>query len=132
MPFSTPRSISAFFNIVFVTIISGTMKSNTPVTLFIVVCTAINLLCMAYPDIMLMILTKAITAVHTYSHIGISITGRIFIRQTATNTKSAIESNLDPNSLTVFVFLAMVPSTVSADLSLQKGIYQFKYPIINA
>ena len=37
----------------------------------------------------------------------------IFIRQTASKMKSAIESNLEPNSLTFPVFLATVPSIIS-------------------
>ena len=98
------------------------MKSSTPVTLFIVECTATNLFRKAYPDIMLMIFTKAIAAVHIYSHIGISITVRIFIRQTAAKMKSATESNLDPNSLTVSVFRAMIPSAMSDNPAIRYSI----------
>lgn len=42
-----------------------------------------------------------------------SIAGRISTEQIATNTKSAMLSNLAPNSDAVFVLLAMIPSAMS-------------------
>ena len=57
----------------------------------------------------------AITPIHTQSHVGIVRTGSSFIIQAATNTMSAMVSSLEPNSLAVFVFLAIGPSTISVN-----------------
>ena len=73
----------------------------------------VSFFCTTYPEMMLIIFISAINTIHTYSHAGMLITGRNFIRHTTANTKSAAVSNLAPNSLTVFVLRAMVPSITS-------------------
>ena len=95
--------------------VSGKRKHNAPVTLFITECTAVSFLCKTTPEMILMILISAITAIQTHSHTGISRTGISFIRHTATKTKSAIVSSFAPNTLTVFVFRATGPSIISVN-----------------
>ena len=53
--------------------------------------------------------------IHIQSHVGIVKTGSIFIMQAKVNTISAIVSSLEPNSLAVPVFLAIVPSIISVN-----------------
>ena len=62
---------------------------------------------------MLAILMLAITIIQVHNQAGKHIKGRIFTKHTATNTASAIVSNLAPNALMDLVFLAIVPSTMS-------------------
>ena len=93
--------------------VKGNKNSNNPVTLFIMVCSTTNLFLQTNPDAILMSLMIAITVIHIYSQLGIWITGSSLTKHAPTNRKSATVSNLDPNSLTVFVFLAMVPSIIS-------------------
>ena len=66
-----------------------------------------------YPQIRLPILTTPITAIHTHNHCGIGTIGRSLAEEADRNTKSATVSSLAPNSLTVPVFLAMLPSIIS-------------------
>ena len=66
-----------------------------------------------------------ITTIQTHNQVGNCINGRIFTKHTATNTMSATVSNLAPVSLTDFVFLAIVPSTISV-------IPQYRYIILKA
>ena len=55
----------------------------------------------------------AIMTIQIHSQIGNCIDGSIFTKHTATNTMSAIVSNIAPNSLSDFVILAIVPSAIS-------------------
>ena len=84
-----------------------------PVTLFITVCNAINSFRKAYPEIRLTALIAAITMSQKISHAGICRTGISFIRQQSIIIKPVTVSSFDPNSLTVPVFLATVPSNMS-------------------
>ena len=90
--------------------VSGSTNNIMPVTLFITVCAATNSFRITYPEMMLIPLISAMTAIQIKSHTGISSTGIIFIRHTVTRIISATVSSCDPNSLTVPVFLATVPS----------------------
>ena len=65
------------------------------------------------PQIIFPILIIAIAAIQTHNQMGKCIRGSIFAKHTAANTMSAAVSNLAPNLLTVFVFLAIAPSTIS-------------------
>ena len=58
-------------------------------------------------------LITVISTIHIKSHFSIGNSGINLIRQTATKIKSAIESNLEPKSFAVPVFLATVPSIIS-------------------
>ena len=80
-----------------------------------IVCSATKCFCMINPNIILMTLITPIMHIHVHNHIGISNIGKNFIRQITTNTKSAKVSSLEPNSLTVFIFLATVPSIISVN-----------------
>ena len=93
--------------------VKGKRNNKSPVTLFIAVCSEINCLSEAYPNMILPILIIAIKIPHINNQMGISIAGNIFIKDTVTNARSAAVSILDPNSLTLFVFLAIVPSIIS-------------------
>ena len=68
---------------------------------------------MTYPLSKFTAFTKTINAIHIHSHIGTVIAGSIFTRQTTTKMRSAMLSSLAPNSLSVFVLLAMKPSSMS-------------------
>jgi len=57
--------------------------------------------------------------VHIQRKVGIFRIGINLIKQTAINIKSAMESSLEPNSLTEFVSLAMVPSIISVNPAIR-------------
>ena len=61
----------------------------------------------------IIILRVVIMAIQIYSQTGSCVMGSIFTKHTATNTMSAAVSSLAPNSLMVFVFLAIFPSIIS-------------------
>jgi hypothetical protein len=65
------------------------------------------------PQTTLPILMIAIITIQFHNQVGNSINGSIFTKHTATNALSATVSYLAPNSLTDFVFLAIVPSIIS-------------------
>ena len=62
-----------------------------------------------------LILVTAITAIHIQSQLGICIVGNSLTKHATTNTKSATLSNLAPNLLEEFVFLAILPSIISVN-----------------
>ena len=93
--------------------VRGKRNNNSPVILFIAVCRDTNCFLEAYPHMILLILISAITAPHTHNHPGALIVGKILIKAAVTNVRSAAVSILDPNSLVLFVFLAIVPSIIS-------------------
>lgn len=93
--------------------VSGSTKSNNPVTLFNTVWQATISFRATYPQIKLITLITAIMIIQMISHIGMWIAGMSLIRHTTTKTKSAAESSFDPNSLTVPVFRATIPSIMS-------------------
>ena len=93
--------------------VKGKRNSKKPVILFKGVCRDTNFLLQINPQITFPVLMVAITATQIHNQVGSCINGRIFAEHTATNTISATVSNLAPNSLTVLVFLAIVPSTIS-------------------
>ena len=62
------------------------------------------------PQTRLAILMIAIITIQVHNQAG---NGSIFTKHTATNILSASVSNLAPNSLMDFVFLAIVPSAIS-------------------
>lgn len=104
--------IALYFNLTKYSV-RGSKNRSKPVNLFIIVCSTINLFLQISPDITLLILIIAITIIHSHSHFGICITGNTFVKDTATNIKSAMVSNRAPNLLSVFVLLAIVPSSIS-------------------
>ena len=55
----------------------------------------------------------AIMTIQIHNQTGNCIVGSIFTKHTATNTLSAIVSNIAPNSLSDFVLLAIAPSAIS-------------------
>ena len=81
--------------------------------MFIVVCKDINCFFKTYPHRILLILIAAITHTHIHNHCGIWIAGNNLNKDATTKMRSAIVSNWLPNLLVVFVFLAIVPSTIS-------------------
>ena len=93
--------------------VKGKRNSKKPVTLFKEVCRDTSFLLQINPQTTFPVLMAAITATQTHNQAGSCIIGRIFTEHTATNIISATVSNLAPNSLTVLVFLAIVPSTIS-------------------
>lgn len=93
--------------------VKGSKNSSKPVILFITVCSAMNRFLQTNPDMIFAIFITAIIRIHIQSHLGIFITGNSLTKAADTNIKSAIVSSLDPNVLTEFVFLAIVPSTIS-------------------
>ena len=72
-----------------------------------------NFLLQINPQTTFPILMIAIITIQFHNQVGNSINGSIFTKHTATNALSATVSNLAPNSLTDFVFLAIVPSIIS-------------------
>ena len=106
-------------------IVKGNRNSISPVALFINVCRDINCFLETYPHMMLLILISAITAPHIHKHCGICIAGNNLNKDTATKMRSATVSSWLPNLLALFVFLAIVPSTIS--LNPQKR-YIYKMP----
>ena len=93
--------------------VRGRKNNNRPVILFMIVCRAMNCLVETYPQMILPILTIAIKPNHIHNHPGTEIAGNSLIIDTDTNAMSATVSILDPNSLALVVFLAMVPSIIS-------------------
>ncbi len=93
--------------------VKGKRNSMHPVALFKSVCMDMNLLQRINPQRIFPIFMLAIIKIQTHSQTGRCIKGSIFTKQTATNTMSAAVSNLAPNSLILFVFLAIVPSIAS-------------------
>ena len=93
--------------------VKGNKNNITPVTLFRRVCSTINLLVQTNPHNTFAILNPAITTIQIHNHIGTSISNQILIKRITTNIKSAIVSNFAPKALTVFVFLATIPSNKS-------------------
>ena len=93
--------------------VKGKRNSTKPVTLLREVCRDTNFLLQINPQTTFPVLMIAITATQPHNQVGSCINGRIFTEHTATNIISATVSNLAPNSLTVLVFLAIVPSTIS-------------------
>lgn len=87
--------------------VKGSMKSRNPVTLFQRVCSKISVL--------FLILMPAMRTTQHQIHPGRWITGKSLQQAAVINTKSATESSLEPNSVTVWVFRAMVPSTISVN-----------------
>ena len=81
--------------------VSGKTNSSSPVTLFIVLCTATNRFWTINPEMILMILIKAMMPIQTQSQKGMFRTGSSFTRQTTAKTISAIVSSLAPSSLAV-------------------------------
>ena len=65
------------------------------------------------PQTRLAILMIAIITIQVHNQAGNVSSGSIFTKHTATNILSASVSNLAPNSLMDFVFLAIVPSAIS-------------------
>ena len=58
----------------------------------------------------------AIMQIHPHSQAASRITGRNFRTDTAIKTRSATVSSMEPNAVTAFIFLAMLPSTISDKL----------------
>jgi len=58
-------------------------------------------------------LTTPIAATHIQIQIGSEMTGKTIIAEHTKNNRSEMLSILDPNSLAVFVFLAIGPSIIS-------------------
>ena len=108
----TLTSAPLYFRSIIVNV-NGSTNSSIPVTLFIAVCKTTISFRITYPETRLVALIKAITMIQTISQYGIWMFGISYIRHTATRTKSAAVSSFDPNSLTVPVFLATAPSTMS-------------------
>ena len=81
--------------------------------MFIVVCKDINCFLETYPHMILLILITAIVPNHIHNHPGIGIAGNSLNKDTTTKMRSAIVSSWLPNLLVLFVFLAIVPSTIS-------------------
>ena len=94
-------------------IVKGNRNSSSPVALFIIVCKDINCFLETYPHMILLILITAITPPHIHNHCGTWITGNNLNKDTTTKMRSAIVSSWLPNLLVLFVFLAIVPSTIS-------------------
>ena len=94
-------------------IVKGNRNRSSPVTLFIIVCKDINCFIETYPHMILPILITAITPPHIHNHPGIWIAGNNLNKDAATKMRSAIVSSWLPNSLVLFVFLAIVPSIIS-------------------
>ena len=94
-------------------IVKGNKNRRSPVTLFIIVCKDINCFLETYPHMILLILITAITPPHIHNHCGIWIAGNNLNKDTTTKMRSAIVSSWLPNLLVLFVFLAIVPSTIS-------------------
>ena len=94
-------------------IVKGNRNKHNPVILFAAVCrdTVVRRVTNTHKNVQ--ILTAAITQIHPHNHAANWIIGKNFITDTAVNTRSETVSSLEPNSLTAFIFLAMVPSTIS-------------------
>lgn len=89
------------------------MNNTAPAILFITECTEVRFFSLIKLIRTVSILINAMPAIHRYIQIGISIRGSNLMIQTTVNTISAIVSSFEPNSLTVSVFLATVPSIIS-------------------
>ena len=94
-------------------IVKGHRNRRSPVTLFKNVCKDKNCFSKTYPHMILLILITAITPPHIHNHCGILIAGNNLNKDTITKMKSAIVSSWLPILLVLFVFLAIVPSTIS-------------------
>ena len=88
-------------------------NNKNSVILFKIVCIATSFLLEINPQTTLPFLMIAIIKIQVHNYVGNCIHGSIFTKHTATNTLSATVSNLALNSLVVFVFLAISPSTIS-------------------
>ena len=96
-------------------IVKGNKNKHTPVILFDIVCNDTIFFRQRIPHILLPILITVIMPAHIHNHFCICITGKILNKDTVKNVISAIVSKFAPNLLTVFVLLAMVPSTMSVN-----------------
>ena len=81
--------------------------------MFMIVWKDINCFLEIYPRMILLTLITAITPPHIHNHCGIRITGNNLNKDATTKMRSAIVSSWLPNLLVLFVFLAIVPSTIS-------------------
>ena len=87
--------------------VKGKRNNNNPVILFIIECRDISCFLEAYPKMILLILITAMPPPHIHNHPGIWIAGNSLIIDAATKRRSATVSILAPNSLVLFVFLAI-------------------------
>ena len=93
--------------------VKGRRNSSSPVALFAIVCMEINCFVETYPHMILLILIAAITPPQIHNHPGIWIAGNNLMMDTTTKMRSETVSSWLPNLLVLFVFLAIVPSTIS-------------------
>ena len=94
-------------------IVKGKRNKRNPVTLFIIEWKATNFFLQTNPKMILVILISAITLPHIHKKNGILITGNNLIKDISIKMKSAKVSSWLPNLVTLFVFLAIVPSIIS-------------------
>ena len=91
----------------------GSRNKHRPVTLFAAECrnTAVRPVTNTHKKVQTFM--AAMTQIHPHIHAASRISGRNFSKDTSVNTRSAAVSSIEPNALTAFIFLAMVPSTIS-------------------
>ena len=92
---------------------NGNINKSSPVSLFKFVCRGAKRFLQMNTKIILAVLITAMVHIHNQAHFGTGIIGSSFIIAAAANTKSAIVSSFAPNSLSLFVFRATMPSVMS-------------------